>query len=102
MWFWTVSRKRWKRLEGKVDAIMATLDEQLASINSVLGEIGTEIGKVAADTQSLLDKIASFPTTGITPEQQTALDSIQTSVISLRDSLKSLDDKVPDPTPPSG
>lgn len=99
MWWWEDERRpsddtRLKHIERKVDKIMATLEE----LNGLLGEIGSEVGKVAADTQSLLDKLAAIPTPGMTPEQQAALDAAVASATAIRDNLKSLDDKVPDAT----
>lgn len=74
---------------------MATLDE----LTAVLGEIGGEVDKVSADTDNLLAQLANIPQGGLTPEQQAAIDSAVASATSIRDRLKSLDDKVPDATP---
>jgi len=48
---------------------MAAIDDELAAIKGSLDTIQTGV-------TALLAKIAAMPTAGLTPEQQTALDSI--------------------------
>lgn len=89
---------RLKHIERKVDAIMATLEE----LTAILNDIGTEVGKVSADTDNLLASLQAIlnnPPSGLSAEQQAALDAAVASATAIRDSLKALDDKVPDPVP---
>ena len=89
-WDW---KPRWAhRLEQKVNHIMSTLEE----LTGLLGEIGTEVDKVSADTDKLLAQLAAIPTPGMTPEQQAAVDAAVATATTLRDRMKALDDKVPD------
>lgn len=83
----------------KEDTLMATLQE----LTTVIGQIGSEVTKVAADTDVLLTKLDNIPTGGLTPEQQTALDSAVTSANEIAARLQVIDDKVPDsiPMPPN-
>jgi len=72
--------------------IMSTLQE----LTDLLSDIGTEVGKVSADTDNLLTQLANIPQAGMTPEQQAQLDAAVASATAIRDQLKSLDEKVPD------
>ena len=96
VWWWLdeTDRARLQRIERKVNTIMSTLDE----LTAVLGEIGTEVDKVSADTDNLLAQLANIPTGGLTPEQQAAIDSAVVSATSIRDRLANIDNKVPDAT----
>lgn len=76
------------------ETIMATLEE----LNAALATISSEVDKVSADTDNLLAQLAAIPPGGLTPEQQAAIDSAVASATSIADRLKTLDDKVPDPS----
>jgi hypothetical protein len=73
---------------------MATFDE----LTALLGTIGTEVDKVSADTDSLLEQLKNIPTGGMTPEQQAALDAAVQSAQGIATRMQALDDKVPDVT----
>lgn len=76
---------------------MSTLEE----LTAVLADIGAEVDKVSADTDNLLAQLAAIPPAGIPPEAQAAIDAAVVSATGIRDRLKTLDDKVPDPAPPA-
>lgn len=94
-WWWELQpltdgdKARLKRIERKVDKIMG----DVASLTAILTEISAEVDKVSADTDSLLEKL-SQPNPDVT-----AAIALATGI---RDRMKALDDKVPDPTPPAG
>lgn len=92
MWWWDDAIARLKRLEGKVNHIMSTLEQ----LTGLLTEIGAEVDKVSADTDNLLAQLAAIPTPGMTPEQQAAVDAAVASATAIRDRLSALDTKVPD------
>lgn len=86
-----------KKILKKEDQIMATMQELTAAISA----ISTEVDKVSADTDNLLNQLANIPVGGLTPEQQAALDEAVTSATAIAARLQVIDDKVPDsiPTP---
>ena len=56
---------------GAVGRVMAAIDDELAQVKASLDSIQTGVS-------ALLAKIAAMPTAGLTPEQQAALDAINT------------------------
>lgn len=74
------------------EAIMATLEE----LTGVLATISSEVDKVSADTDNLLDQLSKIPTGGLTPEQQAAINAAVESATGIANRLKAIDDKVPD------
>lgn len=91
--------RRLDALEGKIDLNMETIMATLEELTAILATISSEVDKVSADTDALLAKLAAIPTSGLTPEQQAAIDSAVTSATAIADRLKAIDDKVPDATP---
>jgi len=87
------------KLIKRIDKIMANMQELTTAISG----ISTEVDKVSADTDNLLDKLANIPQGGLTPEQQAALDSAVESANAIAARLQVIDDKVPDslPMPPN-
>lgn len=77
---------------------MATMQE----LNTAIAGISTEVDKVSADTDNILNQLANIPAGGLTEEQQSALDSAVESANAIAARLQVIDDKVPDsaPTPP--
>jgi uncharacterized protein YoxC len=91
MWDW-YHKTRWqRRIEQKVDWIMATLED----LQAVLDGIAPKVSAVKADTESLLAKLAAIPTSGLTPEQQAAIDGAVAKAQAISDSLTALDNAVP-------
>lgn len=94
---------RWaKTLHDMVSQVLANQETMMSTLEELTGliaEIGTEVGKVSADTDNLLDQLSKIPPGGLTPEQQAAIDSAVASATAIRDRLKAIDDKVPDITP---
>lgn len=88
--------RRLDALEDKIDLVKETIMATLDELNAALTTISSEVDKVSADTDSLLAKLASIPTGGLTPEQQAAIDSAVASATAIADRLKAIDDKVPD------
>lgn len=76
----------------KEDIIMATIQD----LTPVLATISSEVDKISLDTDNLLAKLAAIPTSGLTPEQQAALDDAVNSATSIATRLQALDEKVPD------
>ena len=97
LWWNDADSARLKRIERKVDRLMATFEE----LSAALADISAEIDKVSADTDNLLAQLANIPTPGMTPEQQAALDTAVASANALKARLTDLDAKVPDPSPPA-
>lgn len=95
-------------LEGQV-RIMSTLQDMtdtLAVIDTKVAAVDTKVTAVGTDVDTLLAKLAAFPTAGLTPEQQAALDAavvhaqgIATSIDAIGTSLASIDTKANPPVP---
>ena len=88
--------RRLDALDKKIDLSMETIMATLEELNAALATISTEVDKVSADTENLLAQLAAIPPGGLTPEQQTAIDSAVTSATAIADRLRAIDDKVPD------
>lgn len=84
-----------KKILQKEDTIMADLQQ----LTEALSLISSEVDKVSADTDNLLSQLANIPTSGMTVEQQAALDAAVVSAQSIVNRLQALDDKVPEPLP---
>jgi len=67
---------RLERIETKLDQILANQENQMAAIDDELAAIKGSLDTIQTGVTALLAKIAAMPTAGLTPEQQTALDSI--------------------------
>jgi hypothetical protein len=88
------------RIERKVNILMASFDD----LNNALAAISDGIGKVNTDTQSLLAKITELqqnPPTGMTPDQQAALDTAVSLAQGIAGRVTEIDNLVPDPVPPT-
>ena len=75
------------RFNRNMEAMMATLEEIQAS----QAVTDTKIAAVAADVTALLEKIASIPPAGLTPEQQAAIDDIAAHASKINDGLSGID-----------
>lgn len=81
---------RLHRINRKVYHIMATQSDAAAQLKT----ISSELGKIGAETQTLLDKVATLQAAAdaagnVTPELQAAIDDVAAQA-------KVVDDKVPD------
>lgn len=77
---------------------MANFDD----LNNALAAISDGVGKVKTDTDSLLAKITELqqnPPTGMTPEQQAALDTAVSLAQGIAGRVTEIDNLVPDPVP---
>lgn len=81
-----------KKILKREDTIMATVQE----LNESMSAIVPIIDKVSADTDKLIEQLASVPPGGLTPEQQEALDAAQATATTILSRLQAIDDKVPD------
>lgn len=81
-----------RKLDRKVDAIMATLEEQFTALadqtNKVYGELSTEVTGLKTKVDELLTEIANGP--ALSDAAQAKLDEVKANV-------QKLDDIVPDP-----
>lgn len=88
-------RPSWReRIERKVNAIMSSFDD----LNNALDQIGTRVSDIKSDTQSLLDRITQLqqnPPTGMTPDQQAALDTAVQKANEIAGKVTELDNLVP-------
>ena len=84
------------KINKKVNTLMATMQE----LTDAMAIISTEVDKVSADTDNILAQLAAIPPGGQTSEQQAALDSAVASANAIAGRLQTLDQKVPEPTPP--
>ena len=73
---------------------------QLVALKGTLTDIGTEVDKVATETDTLLAKIAELQKVidagDVTPELQAAFDAVKAQSDVLAAKVKTADDKVPD------
>jgi hypothetical protein len=96
---WRRYRPSWRsRLERKVDTIMANFDD----LNAALDAATAKLDSVKRDTDSLLAEVTRLqqnPPTGMTADQQSALDTAVMKAQAIRDGLGTLDALVPDQTP---
>ena len=76
----------------KLETFMATIEE----LGPLVIEIKGVVAKVAADTDKILADLSAIPTPGLTPEQQAAVDAAVAGLTEIRDTLTSMDAKVPD------
>jgi uncharacterized lipoprotein YehR (DUF1307 family) len=76
----------------KIKSIMATTKEELTAL---LTEIGSAIDNVAGD----IDRLAEQATGGITPADA---DAFKTQLTDLRDKLRTVADKTPEPETEGG
>ena len=81
-----------KKILKREDTIMATIQE----LNSAMSAIVPIIDKVSADTDKLIEQLASVPPGGLTPEQQEALDAASATAETILTRLQAIDNKVPD------
>ncbi len=95
------SLRRWfRRLENKVDALMASFED----LQTVLNSVANIVTNVKADTDTLLAKITelqSNPPSGMTPEQQAALDVAVSTAQGIVTALGAVDDLVPNAPAPT-
>lgn len=87
------------RIERKVNILMASFDD----LNNALAAISDGIGKVNTDTQSLLAKVTELqqnPPTGMTPDQQAALDQAVSLAQGIAGRVTEIDNLVPDAVQP--
>lgn len=91
--------RRLDALDDKIDLFMESIMASLDELNAAFTAISSAVDKVSADTDNLLAQLANIPTSGLTPEQQAAIDSAVASATAIADRLKAIDDKVPDVTP---
>lgn len=92
-------------LLGDVMATQAELAQQLTAIGSQITALDSQVNKVAGETaglkQEILDLKAIIDAGGpITPDLQSAADSLATKAGALQSSVQTLDDMVPDPPTP--
>lgn len=87
------------RIERKVNILMSSLDD----LNTALATISTRVGNVKRDTETLLAKITELqqnPPTGMTPDQQAALDQAVSTAQAIAGSITEIDNLVPDAPAP--
>lgn len=82
----------WDYLQRKlgIKRIMATL----ADVQAKQAATDTAIATVKTDVETLLAKIATFPTGGLTPDQQAAVDDIAAHADKINASLGGIDTEV--------
>lgn len=74
-------------IQNSIGKIMATL----ADVQAKQAATDAAIATVKTDVETLLAKIASFPPSGLTPEQQAAIDDIAAHADKINDSLSAVD-----------
>lgn len=80
---------------------MTALDDELSAIKAAQADTTTKIAAVKTDVETLLAKIAAFPPSGLTADQQTALDAIKANATGINNSLSAVDTEANPPVPGS-
>lgn len=87
----------------KILATQAELAAGLTTANQQLTDIGTEVDKIGTEVSTLQQQVATLTAelgnVQTTPEVDSALTALQTTLSSLATRVKAVDDLVPDATP---
>lgn len=89
------------RVQENILATQQELANALNDVNTKFTAIGSEVDKVAAETQSLLQKVTDLQNTinqggNTSPAVDAALAAVQASAQSVADKLTAVDNLVPD------
>ncbi len=93
---------RLEDLRRKLNLVLQKEDQIMSALTDIQAkQAATDalIASVKADTEALLAKIAAFPLPGLTPEQQAAIDEIDSHAAAINTALGGVDDLVPPGTP---
>jgi septation ring formation regulator EzrA len=84
-------------LHRKVDLQMQEIQDFKAAVEASLNGVKDSLTKIAADEQTLIDKITQLQTSPtLSDEDKAALDEVKTLAQSIADQASSVDANVPD------
>ncbi len=78
---------------------MTALDDELASIKATQDATLTTIATVKTGIEALLAKLSAVPATGLTKDQQAALDAVRDEGVNIAQSLSAVNTEANPPAP---
>ncbi len=107
--FIIIKRSTLSSVHRKLDKLMATIDERFKAVSDGLDTVGTSLaeasGKLAEGQAEILAELEKLRQGGLTPEQETLLQGIESKVQATSTVATSLDDAaktLADISPPVG